>query len=150
MEVFRICRAEYAQSLYSSGSANRWNMRGQQVIYAGGSRSLSTLELVVHRSTIAPPVPYRVMVISIADDDRLVYTLRTSDLPANWRTLEAYSELQKIGGHWYSGQQSLVLRVPSAVIPFEFNYVINAEHPDFDSNVQLVRTEAYFWDDRLL
>lgn len=89
------------------------------------------------------------MVISIADDDNLIRQVHIEELPKNWRTLAAYSALQQIGSKWYSDQKSLVLKVPSAVIPLEFNYIFNTEHPGFKQYVQLVRAEDYFWDARL-
>ncbi|GAB4044582.1 RES family NAD+ phosphorylase [Spirosoma jeollabukense] len=150
MEVFRISKDVHAHSLRSSGSANRWNIKGQQVIYTGASRSLSSLELVVHRGVIQPTSSYKVMVISVADDDYLMRTVQLKELPANWRTLAGYSGLQTIGSDWYTSQESLLLKVPSAIIIYEYNYIINTEHPDFSQHVQLVRTEDYFWDSRLL
>lgn len=150
MEVFRISKEVHAHTLSASGSANRWNLKGQQVIYTGSSRSLSSLELVVHKGSIQPTSHYKVVVISIADDDYLIKQVQTNDLPANWRTLAGYSTLQKIGSAWYNSQETLVLKVPSAIITYEYNYVINTEHPDFNHKIQLVRTEDYFWDSRLL
>ena len=150
MEVFRISREEYSTSLLTSGSANRWNLKGQHVLYAGSSRSLSSLELVVHKGVIKPALLFKVMVISIADDDYLVKQIQIKDLPENWRSFAAYSILQNIGSAWFTAQESLVLKVPSAVIPFEYNYIINTEHPDFHKKVSLVRTEEYFWDLRLM
>ncbi|MEI8046625.1 MAG: RES family NAD+ phosphorylase [Bacteroidota bacterium] len=150
MEVFRICKEEFCDKLRASGSSNRWNVQGHNVIYAGSSRSLSTLELVVHRQSIVPILNYKVMVISLADDDHLFTQILINQLPANWRTLAAYSSLQEIGSKWFIHQKSLVLKIPSAVIPNEFNYMINTEHPDFSQKVILVRTEDYFWDKRLL
>jgi RES domain-containing protein len=151
MEVFRISKIDYADKLTSSGSENRWNFRGQNVIYAGASRSLSTLELIVHRSSIIPKIDYKVMVISIADDSHLIKEIKITDLPIDWRKMSAYSELQKIGSEWYENQETLALKVPSAVILNEYNYVINTEHPDFsDNNIKLVRLEDYFWDKRLI
>ncbi len=150
MEVFRICKAVNSRTLMASGSANRWNKRGECVIYSGSSRSLSTLELIVHRSSIVPAADYKVMVISIADDDALVTQFRMKELAVNWRTFSAYSSLQEMGSRWYLERKSLILKVPSAVIPYEYNYVIHTEHPAFHANVELVRTEDYFWDDRLL
>jgi RES domain-containing protein len=150
MELFRISAAEYSTELTSSGAANRWNKKGEYVIYTGGSRSLSTLESVVHRSFIQPDITYKVMILSVTDSDRLIKTIGTSDLPKNWRQFEAYSKLQEIGSAWITSKETLILKVPSVVIPQEYNYVINAEHPDFKANVLLVRTENYFWDERLL
>ena len=150
MEVYRISSKRYAQKLAASGSANRWNKRGELVIYAGSSRSLATLELVVYRNAIKPEIDYRVMIISIADSDTLVKNLTTNELPDNWRKFEAYPALQNIGSEWHTSRETLILKVPSAVIPYEHNYIINTEHEDFNANVQLVSTEDYFWDDRLL
>ncbi len=150
MEVFRITKEEYAGALISSGSSNRWNLEGQKVIYAGSTRSLSSLELVVHKGSVKPSFRYKVMVISIADEDYLFKQIKINDLPSNWRTIAAYSALQKLGSDWYSRQETLILKIPSAIIPFEYNYILNTEHSAFNKNVRLVRTENYFWEERLL
>lgn len=150
MEVFKICREVYASELKASGISNRWNLRGQNVIYTASSISLATLELVVRRNSITPLNNYKVMVISIEDDDSLITQVHLNELTENWRTLAAYSNLQEKGSKWYTTQRTLILKVPSAVIPYENNYVINTEHPDYYRNVKLVRTKDYFWDKRLL
>jgi len=89
------------------------------------------------------------MVISIPDKDGFIKTIKTSELPIDWRKLEAYSQLQDIGSNWFVGQESLILKVPSAIIPFEDNYIINTKHKDFNM-VELIRVEDYFWDERLM
>jgi len=150
MELFRISLDTYAEKLTASGAANRWNAAGQYVLYSGSSRSLSTLELVVHRGAIQPTKNYRMMVISVADEDDLVQQVHLRDLPHDWRKLAAYPVLQQLGSDWYTNQQSLLLKVPSAIITQEYNYLISVTHPDFEKKVQLVRTEDYFWDGRLL
>lgn len=149
MEVFKITPVEYAHELTASGRPNRWNKRSEFVIYTGSSRSLSTLELIVHRSAIKPAIAYRVMVISISDDSALYETLSTNKLPEDWKNISAYPTLQQLGSLWYKNRQSLVLKVPSAVIPFENNFILNTRHPAFNKHVELVRTELYFWDERL-
>ena len=149
MEVFKITTDKYAYELSASGRPNRWNKKGEFVIYTGSSRSLSTLELIVHRGAVQPTVPYSVMVISISDNSGLYETLNTRQLPDNWKTINAYTTLQKSGSDWYKNQASLILKIPSAVIPFEYNYILNTMHVDFKQHVKLVRTERYFWDERL-
>lgn len=150
MEVFRISRDIFANDLSASGVASRWNMDQQYVLYTGHSRSLATVELVVHRASIKPSFIYKIMVISISDDDHLYEHVKISDLPEDWRSTNAYPTLQKIGGAWYKSKSSLVLKVPSVIIPSEFNYIINTRHPDFSNHVQLVRLEEYYWDERLI
>jgi RES domain-containing protein len=148
MELFRISINTYAKALTASGSANRWNKSGELVLYAGSTRSLSSLELVVHRAAIKPLANYKVMVISVADEDPLFRQVRLSELPSNWRTMAAYPTLQELGSEWYQRKGSLLLKVPSAIITQEYNYLINTGHPDF-AKVSLLRTEDYFWDARL-
>lgn len=149
MEIFRISKSKYSRKLVSSGIQNRWNLDGQYVIYASSSRSLATLESIVHRGAIVPSGDFKVLVLSIADNDELVRQVIQKSLPKDWRSVAAYPDLQKIGADWYEQQESLILKVPSAVIPMEHNYIINTDHPDFKKHVKLVRREPYFWDDRL-
>ncbi|MFP5042676.1 RES family NAD+ phosphorylase [Parasediminibacterium sp. JCM 36343] len=150
MEVFRIASEAYSRTLSCAGTANRWNLKGQNVLYTAASRSLASLELIVHKGAVKPALLYKVMVISIADDDYLTKQIQIKDLPINWRSFAAYSVLQNIGADWYNKQDSLILKVPSAIILNEYNYMINTEHPDFSSKVSFVRTEDYFWDSRLM
>lgn len=152
MEVFRISREKFSHKITASGKSNRWNLDDQFVVYTSGSRSLCSLELVVHRASIIPVHKYKMLIISITDQEELYTTILQRDLPKNWRSTAGYSDLQKLGNEWYHSNQSLVLKVPSAVIPEEHNFLINTSHPDFKdaAKVSLVRTEDYFWDDRLL
>src|SRR5438309_11866205 len=96
MEVFRISRAKFANALTASGVANRWNMDREYVIYTGSSRSLSTLEMVVHRGGIMPYEPYKVMIIHIPDHDHLYKQILIKDLPENWLLDTAYINSQPI------------------------------------------------------
>jgi RES domain-containing protein len=149
MEVFRIVRETFSRELLASGRANRWNRDDQFIIYTGGSRSLSSLELIVHRNSISPVFKYKVMIISIADEESLYSDVLQADLPKDWRGMNSYPDLQQLGDGWYQSNKSLILKVPSAVIPKEYNFLININHPNYQSKVSLVRTEDYFWDERL-
>jgi len=53
------------------------------------------------------------------------------ELPSNWRDHPPPPETKAIGDQWVSEGSSLVLRVPSVVVPNEFNYVLNPSHPAF-------------------
>lgn len=43
---------------------------------------------------------------------------------------------QALGGRWLSNQAELAMKVPSAIIPEEFNIIINPQHPGY-ANVSL-------------
>ena len=147
MEIFKICKEKYAQNLQASGVSNRWNKKDEFVIYAGSSRSLSTLETVVQRSGINTAHKYKMLKINI-DDSIFVKEISIIDLPIKWESLEAYVDLQEIGSKWYQSNESLVLKVPSVIIKEEFNFVINTKHPLFEENVKLAVIEDFFWDKR--
>jgi len=149
MEVFRISAEKHAKALTASGKASRWNKDNQFVIYAGEMRSLAVLESVVHKS-IGTALNYEIMIISIADQESLITRLQQKKLPKNWRDYSAYSDLQEIGSDWYRNKKSLVLQVPSVIIPQEYNFIINTNHPDFNpGTVSLVRNEPFLPDSRL-
>jgi RES domain-containing protein len=149
MEVYRISQEKYAGTLVASGAANRWNKRDEFVVYSGSSISLSTLELVVHRSGIDIANPYKLLTIEI-DDSLAIEEITLKMLPENWRTLGAYPDLQEIGSQWYHSGKSAILKVPSAVVPQEVNYIINTKHPDFTTRVKLIKSVDFKWDKRLL
>lgn len=150
MEVFRISRDKYAGGLVASGKASRWSKDNQFVIYTSASRSLATLENVVHLNSIHPTFTYRTMVISLSDEQLLFKEIVEHELPVGWRSAKSYAACQDIGSEWYVKSESLVLKVPSVIIPHEYNYIINTRHSSFNSyNVSLVRNEDYFWDERL-
>ena len=150
MKVYRISIEKYSSELTASGASNRWNQEGELVLYTAQSRSLATLELVVHRSSIKPRLNYKVMVLELDIPKSQIEKLDEKRLPRNWRSISAYGQLQKIGSGWYSRKKKLILEIPSAVIPKESNFIINTKHKLFDSKVRLLETEDYFWDSRLL
>jgi RES domain-containing protein len=149
MEVFRICSEEFSNKLTTSGKSARWNKDNQFVLYTAHSRALATLELIVHKNAITSILKYKTMVISIKENESFYTRKSIKDMPLKWRSIESYSLLQDIGNDWYVNNKSLILQVPSVVIPQEFNYIINTSHPDFKTSVSLIKTEDYFWDVRL-
>lgn len=148
LQVYNIRKEKYAVSLRASGTSNRWNKEGEYVIYSGSSRALSVLELVVHRAGINPDHSYKLLVIELDITEEDIEEIK--NLPETWYSLNAYPELQEMGSKWYKLCQKLVLKVPSAIIPQEFNFIINTRHPEFESKVKIKETESFDWDKRLL
>ncbi len=150
MRVYRISRDIYAGKLTASGVASRWNHDQQWVIYSSESRSLATLELVVNSATVQPGLDYRTTVFQFPDDPELITEVGAEELPADWRDILSYPETQAIGSTWYKEQLTPILKIPSAVITAEYNYVFNTRHPRFGELIAVESTEAYFWDERLV
>ena len=147
MIVYRLSHVKYADTLSSSGAANRWNQAFQFVIYCSENISLCALELLAHTSGIRPAGDFKVMEIEISGRSRSK-SVDIESLPDDWHLLQAYGHTQLIGSDWYESKSSLCLKVPSAIIKSEYNYIINTHHPAFAENVKLIRIQDFFWDSR--
>jgi RES domain-containing protein len=60
-----------------------------------------------------------------------VERIERSSLPVEWESRPGPDELQEIGDRWLASGTSLVLIVPSVLIPQETNLLVNSEHADF-------------------
>jgi RES domain-containing protein len=147
MEVFRIAAPRYAQVLTASGVANRWNTAGQYVLYTAANASLACLENVVHRGAEGLQAPFKLMRLEIPDQ-LLIEEVTLNLLPAGWQQVASYAQCQEIGAAWYQLRRSAVLKVPSAIIAFEANYLLNTGHPDF-GQVKLLGAEDFVFDSRI-
>ena len=146
MKVFRISALKYADGLQASGIAARWNRKGQKVIYTSESRSLACLENVVHRSKTGLNGLFNILIIQIPETLKLEITDEKT-LPASWNKSDNYHDCQEIGSIWFSSGKTIILKVPSALVPQESNYILNTLHPDFQS-IRLVDAEEFYFDSR--
>lgn len=147
MLIYRITLAIYSNQLVSSGNEGRWNSRGAKVIYSAGSRSLACLENIVHRNGIGFDQLYRAMIIEVPDN-LPVKEVSLNQLPEGWTNLFSAKITRSMGDEWYAGNETPVLKVPSAIIPAENNYILNTLHPLF-KRVKLLYTEPFLFDTRL-
>jgi len=147
MQVYRITLSKWSSELVASGNPARWNSKGKFVLYTAATRALACLENVVHRSGEGLDSRFHVMVISIPNTLK-ISKLLSGDLPDNWKDYSSYSDCQALGDNWYEQERTAVLKVPSAIIPEECNYLLNTKHPDF-SKIDLMQTEEFFFDQRL-
>lgn len=117
------------------------------VIYTAGSRALACLENIVHRSGEGNNDDYKIMIIEVPDTT-IISEIKKEQLQKNWNEFTSYKYCRKFGDEWISNCETLILKVPSAIIPEENNYLINPNHKDF-KKVKLIRTESFAFDKRL-
>ncbi|MCE7059536.1 RES family NAD+ phosphorylase [Dyadobacter sp. CY343] len=131
MLVYRIVHRVYSSNLLASGVAGRWNREGSKVIYASESIPLALLENFFRRQGVGFNRDFKIMFLEVPEPFSLK-TVNMYDLGSAWRDPYDYSGCQPVGDHWFRMLQSLVLQVPSAVMPEAYNYVINTLHPEFN------------------
>ena len=146
MLAFRIAHYKYAHSLSVSGFEGRWNSKGKLVLYASENIATSLLENIIYRTGTGFNSDYKIMVIYHPEEH--IEQIITSNLPQDWRSMESYDQLQKIGNSWYDEQRSLCLKVPSSILPDNYNIIFNTTHPEF-KNVKLIDVLDYEPDERL-
>ena len=149
MEVYRIVFEKFADQLFAPGISGRWNYDGESVIYTASSRSLASMENLVHKMGQGIlNARFIIMVLDIPDTIPFK-NITLEELPTGWKLESSYRVTQPLGSSWYQAGESLLLKVPSAVVPSEYNYVINARHPDF-TQVQIKHKEPFEYDYRFV
>jgi RES domain-containing protein len=152
MLVWRISKAKYAATAYSGEGARlesgRWHQAGQRVVYTSSSAALAALEILVHTASDLLPRTRYVAIPADIPEDVPHEQFAVADLPADWQTTPAPPTLRTMGMQWLQAGQTAVLRVPSVIVPFEWNYLLNPLHPDF-GQIRIGTPQAYQFDARL-
>jgi RES domain-containing protein len=148
--AWRIFKPKHATTAFTGEGARlfggRWNRKGTAVIYTAESVALAALEMLVHLQSRDILAAYFVAPVRFAAS--LVQALDRSRLPSNWRSDPAPSALQALGERWVAARKSAVLRVPSAIIDTESNYLLNPAHSDF-RRIVVGKAERFHFDPRL-
>lgn len=123
---------------------NRWNHPGTRVVYLASTTSLAALELLVHAGSPDHLTPY--VAFRTTFSERLIHDLASR--PEDWRHSPAPNSTKAAGTTWAASGVSAVLRVPSVIVPWEFNYVVSVGHPDF-SHIEIHEAVPFRFDTRL-
>ncbi len=132
-KAWRITKEKYAGKAFDGEGAQlqggRWSSPGTRIVYTAGSQSLAILEILVHLQQTEVLSSY--VIFEVEFPEKFVETLAPSSLPKNWRTSPAPPTTLAIGDGWIKKSSSAVLRVPSVIVPSEYNFLINPAHSDF-------------------
>lgn len=145
LHLYRVCRAAHARldGRGASLAGGRWNSPGRAVVYMAQSVALAVLENLVHMSRQDFPSGY-VIVGAVLPDGLSILA------EASVRFAAGLHDAQPpvIGNYWFDRKLSLALRVPSVVVPGEWNYLLNPAHPEFD-RIVTARPIVFEFDSRL-
>jgi len=133
--------------LTGSGRDSRWCSSGGKVIYTSSSVALACLENVLRRSGAGFSSDFQTIFYEIPDKIK-IEEVPIKELDENWRLRSSYSYCQAIGNIWYNKKDSLVLKVPSAIIPDEFNFVIKTTSPGI-GRIKIKDSKPFIPDERL-
>ncbi len=126
MKLWRISNHADLSGAGALRASGRWHSRGRPIVYLADWPACALLEVLVHLeidALSAPPREFRLIEVGIPAGIRPSRPRLLSD---GWR--ESLEETQAIGDHWLAGARSLLMRVPSAIVPFHANYLFNPLH----------------------
>lgn len=150
MMVFRLAKSAFANDMSGRGaelSGGRWNSKGMAMIYTGASRALCTTEIAVHTPLGIIPQDYQMITIAVPDDIT-IYELSRAELPPNWDTKPHSHATQVVGDNFIRQKKHAIMRVPSAVIEGDYNYLINPHHSDA-SMISILEIRSFIFDTRM-
>ncbi len=147
MIVYRITNTAYKNDISGGGAklyGARWNSKGTPMLYAAEHISLAVLEMLVNTNFKDYSTALDLLYIQLPAVDTT--EIKHARLKENWKEDPSYTKF--MGDEFIKQNQSLLLKVPSAVIHEEHNFLINPMHPDF-KKVKIAKTKS-FWPDKRL
>ena len=150
MKVFRLSRKKYANDLSGKGAAlfgYRWNSKGIEMVYTAESRALAMAEVAVHLTLATLPEDYMMIEIEIPGTVA-IEEIDINDLSSGWNTYPHMLETQLLGDSFARSMETCVLKVPSAVVKGDFNYLLNPNHPAINK-IKIVNTSRFPFDRRI-
>ncbi|MFY0655032.1 MAG: RES family NAD+ phosphorylase [Cyclobacteriaceae bacterium] len=153
MIVYRISKQAYINDLNGIGAGmygGRWNPKGINLCYTSGSIALAYLEFYIHNFHLLSTTHVCLAKISIGKPAPLLeYT--EDQLPENWDTkLSAIYGTQEIGKQFVLNSDGYILKVPSAIVPGEYNYLLNPNHGNHKYTVVEQVVDPLSYDPRLI
>ena len=143
MDLWRLYRAAHGPGLDGAGglyAAGRWHRLGRRVVYFGASAAIVVLEKLAHVDPEA--LPGDLLLWRFAGDPSVESVAEPLDI----RDLMA---CRARGERFLESGRACALRLSSAVLPEETNYLVNAAHPEA-AGIRLISARSFAFDERLV
>ena len=148
MELYRLGSCKFSADTSGEGSriyGGRWNTVGVPAVYLASSRALAVLEVLVHLPPALLPSDFCMAIFEL---EATAFEITESQLPTGWNTFPFLKQVQLIGNNFFKEGKHLLLKVPSAVVSGEFNYIMNPIHLEASKLILLSKSQFTF-DNRL-
>lgn len=149
MIVYRLGKTKFAADLTGEGArlnGGRWNQVLTACVYTSENRSLAVLEYTVNTNIDDIPRALSLVALEIPDTSMDIYT--EAQLPGDWKAAPAPASTKDFGTNWLKAAKNLVMKVPSTVVPEEWNIIINPLHPGI-KDCKIVSTRDFVYDVRI-
>jgi RES domain-containing protein len=150
MILWRLYRKAFGPGLAGLGGIytdGRWHTKGHYCTYLGGSASIVVLEKLVHLDPINFESDLMLGQFEIeteVEDGLVALNELWSGTP-----VDDIEKTRQVGDSFLKLNQKCLLKVPSVIVPEEYNYLFNPKHADA-ADLSLIHERAFTFDDRLL
>lgn len=151
MLLYRITNCRHITDLSGYGAfltGGRWNSEGTYMIYTSQSIALSMLEVLANIPRHLAKQNFCLLVLELQDDEAKILSVK--NLPNHWDIYPHVISTRTIGDNFVENQESAALKVPSAVVPEEYNVLLNPRHPNFTKKVKIISHKTILIDKRLV
>ena len=130
MRLWRISDHADLSGMGGLQVSGRWHSRANRIVYLADHPASALLEVLVHLEVDPEDLPgsYQLLAVDIPDSVP-VQSIGLEELAVGWRDQPALT--RAMGDRWLREQQTPLLRVPSAIVPFASNWLANPAHADF-------------------
>ena len=131
-------------------TGGRWNHKGTPLLYTSSNRALAGLETIMHLN--AGGLPFNRYLVEILIPDAAwaaAQILTEKTAPVGWDAEPASKTAADYGDTWIRANATLLLIVPSVVVPDETNILINPKHADM-GKVTARKVRKWLYDPRLV
>ena len=149
MIVYRVGRTKFSKDLLGEGArlhGGRWNHIFTPCIYTSESRALAVLEYTVNVNI--NDIPRSLSITTFEIPDVGIQELTIAYLPGNWKEFPAPASTKDLGTSFLSLAASPIIKIPSAVITQEFNYILNPKNAD-SKYFRILQIEDFIYDVRI-
>lgn len=152
MFLYRIAKKPFHEDLTGVGArlfGGRWNSEGVAVLYLSSNPSLAALEVLAHTPMKFLYQQEFMIVKVMVPEDLSIQPLTQISLPEGWESPQGHPDLKQIGDAWVERMRHPLLRVPSVMMPGEWNFLLNPAHPK-STEVYISAVKEWLPDPRLL
>ncbi len=112
------------------GTSGRWHTEGRLIVYLADCPAGALLERIVHlmdknEDGILPRF-YQLLKVSVPEE--LAIKPLNALAPTDWKEHPEFT--RAIGDAWLASMETPLARVPSAIAPRTWNYLLNPEHQE--------------------
>ena len=150
MILYRISNCNRASDVSGTGAklyGGRWNSIGTPMHYMASSRALAALEVLANKNVMTGGENLCLSVFELPEES--VTTIEITDLPEGWKDYPSISFLKKLGDNFIQQSKLFLLKVPSAIIEDEYNFLMNVHHP-LAAQIKIKEIKSFRFDGRLI